>query len=293
MDAAVVEPIGVTTVGQALAGSTVRLREAGIADARFEARLLLVAATGLSRETMLAEPGRELTAAQRAALEELTARRARREPMAYVLGRREFWSLDLGVGPGLHVPRPETVTVVEAVLDAGPDRGAPLRLLDLGTGSGCLLLALLAELPNATGIGVDISPAAVDAATANAVALGLEGRAGFRRGDWGEGLAGLYDVVVSNPPYIPRQEIEGLAAEVRDFEPRAALDGGADGLDAYRRLAAGVPRLLAPGGRPASWAGGGASGGAAPLRGGAGLPRLVTRRDLAGIDRCVVVRRAA
>ena len=156
LSVAAVERFRVATVAQALHEAAARLREAGIADARFEARLLLGAASGLSREAMLAEPGRELTAAQRAALGELTTRRARREPMAYVLGRREFWSLDLGVGPGVLVPRPETETVVEAVLDAVADRAAPLRLLDLGTGSGCLLLALLAELPSASGTGVDL-----------------------------------------------------------------------------------------------------------------------------------------
>jgi release factor glutamine methyltransferase len=277
-------------LAEALNQAAARLRTAGIAEARREARLLLGAATGLGRGALLAEPGRLLTGAEREGLVALVERRARREPMAYVLGRREFWSLDLRVGPGVLVPRPETETVVEAVLDALPDRNPPLRVLDLGTGSGCLLLALLSELPNATGTGVDAAPEALATAAANAAALGLDRRAAFRPADWGRGLSGRYDVVVSNPPYIPRREIDALEPEVRDFEPRGALDGGADGLDAYRRLATEVPRLLAPEGLAALEIGQGQAEAVTAIMAGGGLDRIAVRRDLIGIERCLVFR---
>ena len=278
-------------MAQALAEAAARLQRAGIPGARGEARVLVAAATGLSREALIAEPERALSVAHRGRLADLVARRARREPMAYVLGRREFWSLDLGVGPGVLVPRPDTETVVEAVLEALPDRRAPLRLLDLGTGSGCLLLALLSELPRATGLGVDAAPEAVAVAAANAAALGLAGRAAFRLGDWGRGLDGAYDVVVSNPPYIPGRDIATLEPEVRDFEPREALEGGEDGLDAYRRLAPDAARLLPAGGLAALEIGQGQAEAVGAIMSAQGLEPIGVRRDLAGIERCLILRR--
>ena len=173
------------------------------------------------------------------------ARRLRREPMAYILGEREFWSLPLRVSPAVLVPRPESETVVEAALESIADRAAPLRILDLGTGSGCLLLALLSELPHASGLGIDRSAAALAIARANAERLGLADRAAFREGDWGYGLAGPFDVIVSNPPYVARTDARNLAPEVFAFEPQEALFAGADGLDAYRALAPDCARLLA------------------------------------------------
>ena len=204
-----------------------RLGAAAIEDARAEAWLLLATATGRHRAELMAGAAATLDAAQAARLEELVRRRAAREPIAYILGEKEFWSLTFEVGPAVLIPRPETETVVEAVLDEIKGRRAALRLLDLGTGSGCLLLALLSELPNATGLGIDASAEALALAGRNAARLGLAARAGFRQGRWGEGLEERFDVVVGNPPYVAESEWSGLQPEIREFEPRAALVAGA------------------------------------------------------------------
>ena len=279
------------TLGAALAGAVARLEAAGIDGAGFDARLLVAAALGIERPALIAE--RPLTAAEQARLEAMVARRAGREPVSRILGRRGFWTLDLMLGPATLDPRPDSETLVEAVL-ADPvarDRRAALRLLDFGTGSGCLLLALLAELPNSTGIGVDRSLDALDIARANAAAAGLAGRAAFRQGDWGAGLTGGFDVIVSNPPYIPAAEIAALEPEVRCFDPLLALDGGVDGLDCYRALAPEIARLLAPAGIAAIEIGQGQAVAVAELLRSAGLAVGPIRRDLGGVERCVVARR--
>jgi len=278
-----------TTIARALCAATHRLRAAGIEQARAEARSLLRHVTGLPPEALVADRDRVLETEALTRFEALVARRAAREPMAYILGVREFWSLPLFVGPGVLVPRPETETLVEAALEAFPDRRAPLRILDLGTGSGCLLLALLREYPNASGVGVDRSAEALALATLNARRHGLADRAQLVRGDWGRGLAGSFELIVANPPYVASGELAELAPEVARYEPRAALDGGADGLDAYRAILPDLPRLLAPAGVACLEIGAGQATALAALAEVAGF-RVAVRPDLAGIPRCLVLR---
>jgi release factor glutamine methyltransferase len=266
-----------------------RLAAAGIEAARAEAWLLLAAATGRRRADFMAEAAARLDAAQAARLEELVRRRAAREPIAYILGEKEFWSLTFEVGRAVLIPRPESETVVEAVLHEIKGRQA-LRLLDLGTGSGCLLLALLSELPDATGLGIDASAAALALAARNAARLGLAARAAFRRGRWGEGLKGRFDVILGNPPYVAESEWPGLQPEIRAFEPRGALVAGADGLAAYRALAPDCARLLSRDGLCALEIGRGQGAAVAGILARHGLKVTARHRDLAGIERCLVVR---
>ncbi len=272
----------------ALAGAATTLREAGVPEPRRDARLLLAHATRSGPEALLAEPGRALDDDDRRTFAALVARRAAREPVSRIVGRREFWSLDFRLTPQTFDPRPDSETLVEAVLEGIADRAAPLALLDLGTGSGCLLLALLSELPNAWGLGVDDDERALGAARANARALGLGGRASFVVGDWGSALDNPFNVVVTNPPYIRQQDIAALAPEVAAHEPRRALAGGDDGLAAYRALAPSLGRLLAADGMAAIEVGDGQASAVATVLGGAGLVVSSARRDLAGGLRCLV-----
>lgn len=279
-----------------------RLTAAGVDTPELDARLLLQEASGLSRDRLLIDADRPVADAAAARAWALIERRAAREPVSRILGRREFWSLEFALDSSTLDPRPDSETVIETALAAIPDRAAPLRLLDLGTGTGCLLLALLRELPHATGIGLDISPAAVAAAAGNAASLGLADRAVFLAGDWRDGLGprlsgavvdgAVFDVVVANPPYIPDAEIAGLQPEVRAFDPHAALAGGADGLDAYRALAPQLAGVLSPGGVVVFEVGAGQAPAVAALLAAAGLAVSGTARDLAGVERCVAGRRA-
>lgn len=226
-----------------------------------------------------------------AGLAQLAARRLAREPVHRILGRRAFWTLDLAITPAVLDPRPDTETLVEAALAlAGPRR--PARILDLGTGSGALLCALLVEWPEAIGIGVDRSIEACRVARRNAEVCGLGARALIVAGDWGAGLAGPFDVVVSNPPYIPSDAIRGLDPEVRDHDPALALDGGADGLDAYRAIVPLAARLLGPGGLLAVEVGWTQAADVAELLVRAGLDDVGRRRDLGGRERVVSGRAA-
>jgi release factor glutamine methyltransferase len=188
-------------------------------------------------------------------------------------------------------PRPDSETLVQAVLDQIPDRAAPLRLVDFGTGTGCLLLALLHELPKATGLGIDTSAAALAVAQENAHALGLGSRASFREGDWDEGLAPAFEILLSNPPYIPSGDIAALQPEVASFEPRLALDGGTDGLTAYRRLAPAAVRLLAEGGLAAFEVGSGQADSVIGIAQAARLRHIATASDLGAVPRCVLFRK--
>lgn len=277
------------TVGEALRDLTRRFAVAGIPSARLDARLLVGHALGLDATAVFAHPERPLDQAEAAAVETLAARRERREPLSHIVGRREFWSLPFKVTAATLDPRPDSETLVEAVLERLPDRNRPYRLLDFGTGTGCLLLALLSELPGAQGLAVDRSPEALAVAEENARALGLHHRVRLRCGDWGTGIDGLFDVIVSNPPYIPDQDIAGLEAEVAAFEPWGALAGGADGLDCYRALAPEIGRLLASDGTAALEIGQGQAAAVTSLMRDAGLRSLGIRRDLAGIERCVLL----
>ncbi|MEI6557494.1 MAG: peptide chain release factor N(5)-glutamine methyltransferase [Rhodospirillaceae bacterium] len=275
------------TVRAILDQAAARLRAAGIDSAALDARILVGAALGLSREQLLTRARERVGADARAALEPLLARRIGREPVSRILGRREFWSLEFALCPDTLDPRPDSETVVEAALALVP-RDRPLAILDLGTGSGCLLLALLSELPAAHGLGIDRSAGALATAAANAGRLGLAGRARFECADWRHGLAGHYDLIVANPPYIPEADIAALEPEVARFEPFAALSGGPDGLDAYRLLAPILPNLLTEHGVAVFEVGAGQAAAVAGLLDSAGLLVMGRRNDLAGIERCVI-----
>jgi release factor glutamine methyltransferase len=225
-------------------------------------------------------------------LRSLTARRVKREPMAYILGEREFWGLPFKVSPAVLVPRPDSETLIEAVLALMPDRRRAWRILDLGVGSGCLLLTLLREYSEATGVGLDASPDALAVAQENAAALGVADRASLVAGDWRlpgwlSAVSGPFDLVVSNPPYIESGAIDGLMPEVARFEPRLALDGGADGLDAYRTIGAAGLQLVTPGGYLVVEVGAGQASEISTIFAGAGLRPAGRWRDLGGIERVV------
>jgi release factor glutamine methyltransferase len=277
-----------TTIETEIDRAARRLSAAGISGARAEARLLAGAALGLAKETLLAFPERTLAPAERARLHDLVRRRASREPVARILGVREFWSLPFRVTADTLIPRPESETVVEAALETIADRNEALEVLDLGTGTGCLLLALLSELPNATGLGIDGSERALDVARANARALGLAPRARFRRGDWGKGLEGGFDLILANPPYIPDARIGKLEPEVAKFEPRLALAGGRDGLECFRAIAAELTRLLVPGGRLVLELGEGQADSVTAILARRRLKVTGLSYDLAGHPRCIV-----
>lgn len=264
------------------------LSEAGCDTPSLDARLLIQHAMGLERGDLLFMADVRLDPADAAAAWDLIERRATRQPVSRIIGKRGFWTLDLGVNAATLDPRPDTETVVDAVLSAFPDRDAPLRILDLGTGSGAILLALLSEYPNAVGFGADLAAAAARQAADNAEACGFADRAFFIVGKWGEALTGgVFDVVASNPPYIPSGDIPGLEPEVREHDPLLALDGGEDGLDAYRALADQLPSLLADGGVAALEVGAGQADQVAELLTLGGLRVGGVRVDLGGVARCV------
>jgi release factor glutamine methyltransferase len=265
-----------------------KFRQAGIDSA--DARLLMAYALGVDRAELIANGGRALTVEQAEAIDALAARRLRREPVARIFGHKEFWSLSLQIGPAVLVPRPETETVVEAARDAVARDARPmaqLRILDIGTGSGALLLALLSELPNAVGTATDISAAALDVARANAERSGLAGRCTFVACDIAAGVPGPFDLIVSNPPYVVHGEIASLPPEVRDYDPALALDGGADGLDGYRAIGAQGRRLLAPGGKLIVELGAGQEAAVRAVFTKAGLAAAAVLNDLAGIPRAL------
>jgi release factor glutamine methyltransferase len=264
-----------------------RLEAAGVDTPVLDARLLLEAGAGVSRLEIVTDPRRPLSAADVQAVDALTKRREAREPVAHIVGRKHFWTLEFAVNQHVLVPRPETEFVVEAALQAIA-YDAPARVLDLGTGSGAILLTILKERPNATGVGVDISPDALAVARANAEELGISNRVDLRDGDWDEGIEGVFDFIASNPPYIASNEIAGLAPEVARYEPRLALDGGADGLNAYRAITKALPRLLKPGGAFALEVGHDQAEAVALLVQDQGLRTSEPRRDLAGIPRVVI-----
>ncbi len=282
---------GSSTIGAALDAATAALAAAGFDEPRRHARRLLAAALGRSAAELFAHPETALTAAQEARVAEMLGRMLAREPLSRIIGRREFWGLEFVLSAATLDPRPESESVVEAVLSRLPDRTLTYRFLDLGTGTGCLLLALLSEFPQAIGVGIDVAAGAARAARHNAVRLGLAERAHFAVGDWAGAIAGRFDAVVANPPYIATPAIPELPPEVRDYDPHRALDGGADGLAAYRAIAADLPRLLAPGGLFAAEIGLGQADCVALILAQNGLAIDGFAADLAGIIRCVVARR--
>ena len=237
------------TFREALQETTARLQDAGSTSAGLDATLLLERAAGRDRIHLYSYPTHRLTEDQYTRFEKLVRRREKGEPMAYILGEREFWGLSFKVTPAVLIPRPDTETLVEAMLARAAETQPPIQhLVDLGTGSGAILLSLLHEWPQATGLGVDLSEAALEVAQENAAQLGLAERARFVQGDWASGLTGPVDMLVSNPPYIETADIDTLARDVRSYEPRTALDGGPDGLDCYRIIVAQAAGLVRAGG---------------------------------------------
>ncbi len=300
------------SLSEFLTHATQHLRSAGLDEPQREARALLAGVLVLDRAALLAQGKRPLTAAEQLNLAAALARRSTGEPLARLLGHKEFWGLDFALNAATLVPRPDSETLIEAALECFPDKQAQLNLLDLGTGSGCLLLSLLHEYPHAIGLGIDLAPEAVMQAAANAAALGLAGRTQFMTADWNEAdfcqvilsgffrekreahphghddKANTFDLILSNPPYIATPVIATLQRDVRDFDPMLALDGGVDGLNAYRRIIALLPALLTKQGTAILEIG---------YDQGDSVPRLfhatsltpVLRRDLSGHPRCILI----
>lgn len=276
------------TIRDLLHDAADRLSGAGVESARLDARILLAWAMQISREQLIAAD-RQPSAEEAASFHAMTDRRAGREPLAYITGHKEFWSLDFKVGPGVLIPRPDTETLIETALSLFPDRAAPLAIADLGAGSGALLIAALKEFPNARGWGFERSPDALRYARSNLEAHGLKPRAEILAADWDAAPMAGFDLILSNPPYIPTAEIDTLEPEVRLHEPRAALDGGADGLDSYRSLGRILHRLLRPGATALLELGQGQFGLVEPL-----FQDLQTHPpvpDLAGIPRVLILKR--
>ena len=284
------EPLALTA-GLAVEEATRRLAQAGVPDPRRDARLLIAHALGAGVELLLGYPEREISDDETQKIAALVGEREMRRPMAQILGRREFWSREFAVTADTLDPRPDSESVIEAALAHIPKRDAPLAVLDFGTGTGCLLLALLSELPHARGLGIDISAAACEVARKNARGLGLDSRATFAIGDWGRSVSGSFDVIVANPPYIPRSAIAALEPEVAQFEPKLALDGGDDGLEAYRRLAPDIERLLASDGTAVVEIGIGQEVAICGIFDAARLCPVWRQRDLTGKVRCLVFRK--
>ena len=267
------------------------LAAAGIENPRSEAWLLFEIATRRRRAELVSGAVDALSSAERQRLEGLAARRLQREPMAHLAGMREFWSLPFEVGPAVLVPRPDSETVIEAALAQIGNRDAARQILDLGTGSGCLLLSLLSELPAARGLGVDRSAAALAVARRNAEQLGLTGRAEFLESNWGADVTGRFDLIVANPPYVRTGDWDELAPEIRAFEPKEALLAGPDGLAAYRALAPDLARLLEQDGVACLEIGQGQGPTVSEILQRHRLRLVGSRGDLAGIERCLVLRR--
>lgn len=262
---------------------------AGIESAELDSRVLLCHAAGIEPAELVARADQEAGRDVAVKLNELVNRRLRGEPVARIVGRKEFWSHEFHLGPETLVPRPDSETIVEAALAAKPDRGATLYVLDLGTGAGILLAAILLERPNACGVAVDRNERALRIARSNLERLGLSSRASFVCGDWGCALGRKFDLIVSNPPYIESRCIPALSPEVRDHDPAAALDGGLDGLDAYRAIAMDLDRILAKGGVAVLELGVGQQTAVSGIVRGAGLIVNDVKRDLAGCPRALVL----
>jgi release factor glutamine methyltransferase len=275
-------------VRDVLGAARTRLAEAGIETASVDARVLLEFALARPQVWLHANPEALIAAADLDRFEGLLARREQRQPVSQIVGRREFWSLSFDVTRDVLTPRPDSETLIEAVLEQLPDRTAPIRILDLGTGTGCLLLTLLSEYGSATGVGIDVSPAALQVAARNGQKLGLDARVDWMLGQWDTQLDANFDVVISNPPYIESGALAALDRDVVDYEPHLALDGGADGLDAYREILTHMANVLAANGLLAFEIGEGQADAITALASGAGLNLRAARQDLSNILRVLV-----
>jgi release factor glutamine methyltransferase len=276
------------TLSSLLVEAAGALSAAGFEQPRRHARRLAASALAISQTDLFAHSDRPLDAAQASCFRAMLRRMIEHEPLSRILGRREFWGLEFALSPETLDPRPETETVVEAVLKRKSDRHAPLRILDLGTGTGCLLLALLSEYPRASGFGVDIAEAAVRTAIRNAAALGFASRAHFFVGSWGAALSGKFEAIVANPPYIATAHLPLLPREVAYHDPWRALDGGRDGLAAYREIGVCVPRLLASDGIFVCEVGRDQEDAVAATLTASRTAIAGTEKDLAEITRCVI-----
>ncbi|MCE2470163.1 MAG: peptide chain release factor N(5)-glutamine methyltransferase [Dehalococcoidia bacterium] len=237
-----------TTLGELLRSTERRLAQAGVEEARLEAELLLMTALSADRATLYANLQDPATHERAGALEALMLRRVKREPTAYITGKREFYGREFHVGPGVFIPRPETETLVEEALRIAATIGGGLTIADIGCGSGAIGITLVAELPRAVAYAIDIDAAALQAARKNVERLATPNRVKVLRGDLLAPLPAPVDIIAANPPYIPSKQIPGLPPEVKSYEPRRALDGGLDGMDLLRRLLTDAPRYLKPGG---------------------------------------------
>jgi release factor glutamine methyltransferase len=280
------------TCGWLIAEAAAALLTAGVADPRRQARRLVSGALAIPQPDLFGHPERALDEEQISRVQVLLRRMVGGEPLSRIFERREFWGLEFRLSADTLDPRPETETVIEAVLRREPDRSAPRRLLDLGTGTGCLLLALLAEFPAASGVGIDIAEGAVRTAARNAANLDLADRARFFVGDWATAVSGKFDAILANPPYIASEALALLPREVARHDPSRALDGGADGMRSHRAIAEAAPRLLSPHGILATEIGAGQADAFAMIMNDNGLIVDGVEKDLAGIPRCVVARPA-
>lgn len=274
---------------EALRWAVLKLQEERIESASLDARILLEYVLGVNREQLLFSLDLPITAAQYARLEILVGKRAQRQPIAQLVGKREFWGMNFVVSEHTLDPRPDSETLIEYVLERVANRADVFNVLDLGTGTGCLLLALLSELPSANGLGVDYSQEALLVAKENAMALGFAGRARFMRGDWCEKLDGKFDIILANPPYIPTKVIPTLDPEVSEFEPMLALDGGEDGLSCYRKILKCLPNILVKNGFAAFELGMGQQPEFEALVVENWLEVIGVKKDLSGIARCIIL----
>lgn len=281
----------VDTLGTVQTEGRRRLHAAAIPNATLDARVLLSHLLDLDRAQLFNREAEPAPSDLITAYDDLITRRIARVPVSRLMGRREFWSLEFEITADTLDPRPDSETLIEALLAALLDQTAALSILDLGTGSGCLLLAALSEYPNAAGLGIDLNQGATTTAARNAERLGLSDRSTFQTGNWTDGLSGRFDVVLCNPPYITSDALAGLAPEVIEYDPVGALDGGPDGLRDYRRVIATLPSILADDGLALIELGQGQRAEVTALAEAAMLSMVTCRADLAGIERCLVLTR--
>ena len=280
------------TISDALAAGSLRLKRAGVENPTLDARLLLMHALSFSREALVANQKNPVTEELLYAYDQLLDRREKHEPISHITGGREFWSITFEVTKDTLDPRADSETIIEAVLEAIPEHEKPLSILDIGTGTGCLLIALLVEYPQSTGLGIDISEKALAVARRNAGRIINSPRIRLEQGEWAQNVKETFDVIISNPPYIPEADIASLATEVKQFEPHLALSGGDDGLNAYRALAPQLSRMLNEGGIAVLEIGKGQEAAVRNIMACEGLMPISEKRDLANIIRTITFKRS-